>query len=69
MSEDRHMKWIERCELKPGEMFAMECLSYGRGYRLEDIMVVLDEKHEVGFWRGNLYHYGHVGPSVKVLVL
>lgn len=63
------MQWRKRSDLKPGEMFAVECGAYGRGYRCDDVMVVLDDKTEVGFWRGGKSVYGDIAPSVLVLVV
>ncbi len=63
------MIWRKRSELRPGEMFVIEQGLYGRGHRLDDVMVVIDSKLEIGFWRGGKYCCGDLAPGVSVLVL
>lgn len=58
--------WKLRRELKPGDAF----IFYPSALEdPQDVLVVLDEKTEVGFWRGGLWCLGDVAPSYRVRVL
>jgi hypothetical protein len=58
--------WKKRSELKPGDTFVM----YTSALRdPDDVLVVVSEKLEVGFWRGGVWNVGDVAPSWRVCVL
>jgi hypothetical protein len=60
-----------RSELRPGQVFVNpfnESWQLGR-VGLDDILVVVDAKNEVGFWRGGKYRVGEVGPALFVEVV
>lgn len=57
----------QRRDLLPGDVFLLS----GRGFisRRDAVLVVLDRRTEVDFWRGGLWAVGDVAPELLVEVL
>lgn len=50
--------------MKPGTIFGLpELWMYGLRSTPPEAYVVVDEMHEVGFWRGGVTAWGHIAPS------
>lgn len=62
---------IKRREMKPGTVFVQTVLTaYGPWRSRRDyVLVVLDEKREVDFWRGGYTAYGDIAPGSYFEVL
>jgi hypothetical protein len=56
-----------RKSMRPGQMFIVRDPSWPTDRR--DIMVVLNDKVEVGFWHGGSWCWGHVAPSANFEVI
>lgn len=66
--------FVTRSALRHGQMFTVRQLpEYVCGHPLwrwpRDVLVVLDECTEVGFWQGGQYAVGDVGPGLFVEVI
>lgn len=58
---------MRRRDLKPGQMFVAH--QPARLDRFSDVLVVLDTKTEVGFFRGGVFCVGDVAPALRVEVI
>lgn len=63
---DIERRFVERKEMRPGTIFVPYL---GAAQWPRDALVVLDAKHEVGFWTGTLFQFGDCAPSVRFEVL
>lgn len=57
---------MRRNEMRPGQMFVVRCPEV---FHEHDVMVVLDSKTEIGFWRGEIWAWGDAAPAVEFEVV
>ncbi len=58
-----------RHNLLPGQVFAMTPIMKSWLRIDTDVFVVIDDKHEVGFWSGNRMAIGDIAPGALVWAL
>jgi hypothetical protein len=59
--------WVERKDMRPGQMFVVRDPSIPLGLR--DVMIVLNDKFEIGFWRGGIWAWGDITPCMEFEVI
>lgn len=61
------MSRMRRKDMRPGQMFVVRDQDWPTD--CQDVMVVINDKAETGFWGGGTWRWGHVAPGATFEVL